>query len=159
MLDPLGNNGGPTPTHALQPNSPGIDAAALLDCPATDQRGVPRPQGPRCDIGAYETIYEVASLAHEYWMNDGSSGSGTFSLLTDGSFTDNLGETGSWGFLPSPGRLLLAYESGIACEALLPARLLPDNQVRGLRLCQDGSGVRGFWRADIILAQPAWLPQ
>jgi hypothetical protein len=24
------------------------------DCPARDQRGVKRPQGPRCDIGAFE---------------------------------------------------------------------------------------------------------
>jgi len=53
-LAPLGNYGGPTFTHALLPGSPAIDTGASgADCPATDQRGVSRPQGPECDIGAY----------------------------------------------------------------------------------------------------------
>jgi hypothetical protein len=54
-LGPLQNNGGPTPTHALLPGSPAIDAAGS-DCPppGTDQRGAARPQGAACDIGAYE---------------------------------------------------------------------------------------------------------
>jgi hypothetical protein len=56
MLGPLQNNGGPTPTRSLLPGSPAIDAVLATDCPppAVDQRGVTRPQGPRCDIGAYE---------------------------------------------------------------------------------------------------------
>ncbi len=33
---------------------PAIDAADIKGWPATDQRGVPRPQGPACDIGAFE---------------------------------------------------------------------------------------------------------
>jgi beta-glucanase (GH16 family) len=53
QLGPLAANGGPTLTHALQPGSPAIDAAAA-PCPATDQRGVARPQGGGCDSGAYE---------------------------------------------------------------------------------------------------------
>lgn len=52
LLGALAANGGLTPTHALQDNSPAIDAA--LGCPATDQRGVARPFGPACDIGAFE---------------------------------------------------------------------------------------------------------
>ena len=48
----FGNNGGPTPTSALGAGSAAIDAA--LTGPATDQRGVARPQGVRCDIGAFE---------------------------------------------------------------------------------------------------------
>lgn len=59
LLGPLQNNGGTTPTHALLPGSPAIDAAALA-CPAADQRGVTRPQGPRCDIGAFEAVYDGA---------------------------------------------------------------------------------------------------
>lgn len=65
-LDPklgaLGNNGGRTPTHALAAGSPAADAgspAAPGDpgaCEPVDQRGVPRPQGPRCDIGAFELV-------------------------------------------------------------------------------------------------------
>jgi hypothetical protein len=51
-LGPLQDNGGPTPTHALLPGSPAIDTSSA--CPATDQRGVTRPQGAGCDIGAFE---------------------------------------------------------------------------------------------------------
>jgi CSLREA domain-containing protein len=54
ILGPLGNYGGPTQTMALLNNSPAIDAGTTTGCPATDQRGVTRPQGAACDIGAYE---------------------------------------------------------------------------------------------------------
>jgi hypothetical protein len=56
MLGPLADNGGPTETHALLAGSPAIDAGSP-DCPppATDQRGVLRPQGAACDIGAFES--------------------------------------------------------------------------------------------------------
>ncbi len=53
-LGPLASNGGPTMTHRLLPDSPAIDAGDDGACPATDQRGVARPQGDACDIGAYE---------------------------------------------------------------------------------------------------------
>ncbi len=54
-IGPLADNGGPTLTRALLAGSPAIDAGSS-DCPppATDQRGVARPQGPACDIGAFE---------------------------------------------------------------------------------------------------------
>ncbi|MGQ0593496.1 MAG: choice-of-anchor Q domain-containing protein [Gammaproteobacteria bacterium] len=55
----LANNGGPTPTHILIHGSPALDASpANGDCQLpetlTDQRGIPRPQGAACDIGAVE---------------------------------------------------------------------------------------------------------
>ena len=58
-LGPLANNGGPTPTHALLEGSDAIDTADAGICAASpvdgeDQRGVSRPQGGGCDIGAYE---------------------------------------------------------------------------------------------------------
>jgi CSLREA domain-containing protein len=57
VLGSLGDNGGSTQTFALLSGSPAIDAAG--DCtsylnPDEDQRGVARPQGAACDIGAYE---------------------------------------------------------------------------------------------------------
>jgi CSLREA domain-containing protein len=52
LLGPLADNGGGTFTHALLAGSPAIDRGS--GCAATDQRGVPRPQGAACDIGAYE---------------------------------------------------------------------------------------------------------
>jgi len=54
LLGPLADNGGPTQTMALLPGSAAIDAADDAVCPDTDQRGMPRPQGAHCDIGAYE---------------------------------------------------------------------------------------------------------
>jgi hypothetical protein len=53
LLGRLASNGGFAPTQALLARSPAIDAARG-GCPATDQRNVRRPQGRRCDIGAYE---------------------------------------------------------------------------------------------------------
>lgn len=63
-LGPLQDNGGPTKTHALLPDSPAINAGDPNGCKdyldqvlTTDQRGYSRPGydgDVRCDIGAYE---------------------------------------------------------------------------------------------------------
>jgi hypothetical protein len=53
-VSPLAANGGPTLTHALIAGSPALDAANPALCPATDQRGVARPQGLGCDAGSVE---------------------------------------------------------------------------------------------------------
>jgi predicted outer membrane repeat protein len=55
VLGPLQDNGGFTKTMALLPGSPAINAGTNTGCPATDQRGLPRPQGSHCDIGAHES--------------------------------------------------------------------------------------------------------
>jgi len=55
MLGDLTNNGGPTLTHGLLPGSPAIDTADVCTV-AADQRGVARPQGSACDLGAFEVI-------------------------------------------------------------------------------------------------------
>lgn len=56
LLDGLADNGGPTQTQALQPASPALDEVRVnaATCSGTDQRGVVRPSGVRCDIGAVE---------------------------------------------------------------------------------------------------------
>ena len=59
----LADNGGPTETMDLGSGSAAIDAGGTL-CRPTDQRGLPRPSGAACDIGAYEvTPPAVSSLA------------------------------------------------------------------------------------------------
>jgi predicted outer membrane repeat protein len=61
LLGALADNGGSTLTMALLPGSPAIDAGddSLCADAATvndlDQRGVVRPQGSHCDIGAFES--------------------------------------------------------------------------------------------------------
>lgn len=88
MLDALGDNGGPTPTMALQTGSPAIDAGdpapvsdasppgppSLIPCPTTDQRGMGRPDvaGTACDIGAFE--YQSASTADKDLALTGTPG-------------------------------------------------------------------------------------
>jgi hypothetical protein len=56
QLDPLADNGGPTPTHALRSTSPAIDAGSQPPTLVTDQRGsgYPRVFGKQPDIGAFE---------------------------------------------------------------------------------------------------------
>jgi len=54
LLGLLQNNGGPTQTMAISMASPTFAGANPANCPATDQRGVLRPQFMACDIGAYE---------------------------------------------------------------------------------------------------------
>jgi hypothetical protein len=63
LLEPLQDNGGRTLTHALLAGSPAINAGARIGCPTTDQRGIARPQGPSCDIGAFEFDGLVATVA------------------------------------------------------------------------------------------------
>jgi hypothetical protein len=79
-LGELVNNGGPTSTHALGPDSQATDGGNPLGCMdpsgaalTTDQRGVARPmdgdgEGTAvCDIGAYEfqlQVEETAPLGH-----------------------------------------------------------------------------------------------
>jgi hypothetical protein len=66
-LGSLGDHGGAAPTVSLLHGSAALDAGDDAVCMAPvgppgfgagglDQRGVPRPQGLHCDVGAYERI-------------------------------------------------------------------------------------------------------
>ena len=78
----LAANGGPTETMRLQAGSPAIDQvpAAGAGCPATDQRGVGRPGGTACDIGAYEVVVPVIA-------NVGASAIGTSGAMLSATVT------------------------------------------------------------------------
>lgn len=54
QLGPLQDNGGPTATLLPGANGGAVDAVACPASPGTDQRGVARPQGALCDLGAVE---------------------------------------------------------------------------------------------------------
>jgi predicted outer membrane repeat protein len=80
MLGPLQNNGGPTPTMALLPGSPAIDAGddSVLGPPlslTTDQRGpgFTRKFGLHVDIGAFE-LQPVASSLFDTCLKDYATG-------------------------------------------------------------------------------------
>lgn len=94
-LGPLADNGGPTFTHALcsgvaQPDasctgvSPALDGVGAGACTdldgadvTTDQRGFGRPQGPACDIGAYETTCGDGLLDGNEQCDTGNPGDDT----------------------------------------------------------------------------------
>ncbi|HEY6561323.1 MAG TPA: choice-of-anchor Q domain-containing protein [Polyangiaceae bacterium] len=57
LLLPLADNGGPVPTNAPALGSPLLDSVPAAECRvATDARGIVRPQGTACDIGAVEVV-------------------------------------------------------------------------------------------------------
>ncbi len=53
-LSPLADHGGATPTILPMAGSPAVDGGAGVGVPATDQRGITRPQGSMDDVGAVE---------------------------------------------------------------------------------------------------------
>ena len=78
--------------YPLQAGSVALDAANSTYCTATDQRGLTRPQGSACDIGAYEldVVTPVAAV-----FSCGASGL-TISCNASGSTGDGL--TYAWAF-------------------------------------------------------------
>lgn len=72
LLGELGDYGGPTQTIPIGLGGSALDAAEDSACPPTDQRGVTRPQGDHCDIGAFEldyvppTVVSSQRIGHEY---------------------------------------------------------------------------------------------
>ena len=89
VLAPLGDYGGPTFTHALLSVSPAIDHVPFANCTvATDQRGVPRPQGPGCEIGAFESGAPCTLLLDPSYM--GNTMNLDFTLGSQTAVTWNL---------------------------------------------------------------------
>ncbi len=108
-LGPLADNGGPTQTHALLAGSSAMSSGTSAGAPATDQRGVARPQGTGVDMGAYEaevgsvkvTIApEEAPIAGAQWSLDGGTtwkNSGeTASDILPGSYMVTFKDVADW---------------------------------------------------------------
>jgi hypothetical protein len=101
----LANNGGPTQTMLPLADSPAIDGGSDADCPATDQRGVNRPQGAHCDIGAVEALTaQIANpnLLFTNWSAGINFGGFLYTAGGDCSFAscfaigDNFSNLESW---------------------------------------------------------------
>jgi hypothetical protein len=65
-LGSLQANGGFTQTMLPGAGSSAIDAGDDTLCPSPDQRGMPRPQGKRCDIGSVETAAVMPPTAQSF---------------------------------------------------------------------------------------------
>ncbi|MFO1519187.1 MAG: choice-of-anchor Q domain-containing protein [bacterium] len=122
-LLPLADNGGATFTHALpsgsaaldkgNPVSPGSGGSA---CQAADQRGLSRPQGSQCDIGAFEAgaIAQLSALSLSFPDQEVNKQSASQSLtLTNAGILDlditgiststQFGQTNNCGSTLAPG--------------------------------------------------------
>ena len=90
-LGPLAYNGGSTPTCALLPASPAIDAGndSVTNTLVTDQRGYPRRVGTHVDIGAVEGVYNAAGPGKLTGMTRLTNGIAkfTFTNYSEVSFT------------------------------------------------------------------------
>lgn len=120
------NEPGQTATHALAVGSPALDAGDDTVCPATDQRGVPRPQGSHCDIGAYEGTQQVTT--NLLFVSSSSSGkagdvkfrdedivaydfaSNAWQMVFDGSDVGVTKDVDAFAFRPD-GSLLLSFNA------------------------------------------------
>ena len=93
LLELPAMNGGLTQTHALGETSLAIDSADPDRCDGTDQRGVPRPQGPRCDRGAFE---------REGAAGVGPTATSAFTPTSTSTFTQTSSPTLTLALTPSP---------------------------------------------------------
>jgi predicted outer membrane repeat protein len=111
LLDPqgLGDNGGQTKTIALLAGSTAVNAIQIgtNGCGAagqTDQRGVLRPQGTGCDIGAFEVVTDTdadgvlddvdlcpGTLLADFADRPGRPMKNRFFAMGDGKFVDGDG--------------------------------------------------------------------
>ena len=130
LLGPLDDNGGPTLTHALLPQSPAVDAGTDINAPAIDQRGTRRPQDgdgdgtDTPDIGAVERFLgEIHGVRFRDFNGDGIQDPGEPGLaeltmyldqnnngrLDPGEPTTETGATGAYSFIRlEPGAFAVA---------------------------------------------------
>lgn len=100
-LGALGDNGGPTQTIAPLAGSPAIDAGEDPACPVVDQRGVSRPQGPHCDIGAVEVGASMSAAGGRTFSGRAPlTVSGALATITDSDTSTSAADhtaTVDWG--------------------------------------------------------------
>jgi hypothetical protein len=99
LLGPLANNGGPTDTQNLLAGSPAIDHGTGSGCPSADQRGVPRPQGSTCDVGAVEHTVPSAGtpVVTGVTATSATLRATANAVFIGGSFSYHYGTTPSYG--------------------------------------------------------------
>jgi len=135
LLGMLANNGGKTATLALLEGSPAIDAGDNGICTTApvngvDQRGVSRPQGPACDLGAFEVDRG----------DDGGEECAVVptNLLSNGSFE---GDPTPWRFFTDGSGQLMLTDDATDCQTAAQ-----------VQITQAGSNVQLYQRNLTLLA-------
>jgi CSLREA domain-containing protein len=112
-LGTLADNGGSTLTFGLLPDSPARDAGSDAVCAAApvnnlDQRGVTRPDGPHCDIGAFEAEFVSPLILNPSALDFGEQVVGTTSDAKTVTVTNASAASVSIGILNISGEFALA---------------------------------------------------
>ncbi|MCQ3935926.1 MAG: hypothetical protein DPW18_02645, partial [Chloroflexi bacterium] len=119
MLGALANNGGFTQTMALSAGSPAIDAGTNSGCPATDQRGIARPFGIQCDIGAYEvnsaTLTLISTDSQDGWILESTETSGVGGTKNNTASTLNVGDDAA----NKQYRAMLSFDTTLPANAVI----------------------------------------
>lgn len=107
-LGPLADNTGPTQTMALVAGSSALDVAPCLQSVTVDQRGITRPQGTGCDIGAFELqvappATSSTSTSTSSTLAPNSTASSTTAAAGANSGGNSGAASGSTGTLPVSG--------------------------------------------------------
>jgi subtilisin-like proprotein convertase family protein len=134
LLGPLQNNGGNTPTRAIDFSSPAVDSAGTCPPPTTDQRSVARPKGNACDRGAYEVV--------------GYPSSGSVSISSNQCVTSSVTINDQFAI----GRMLVGVNLAYPDRANLTIRLLSPGSTKGNLL---GPGAASGQNLDVLFDDSA----
>jgi len=129
LLGPLASNGGATATYLPLPSSPVVDVIFTADCTdelgvaiITDQRGIRRPQGSACDIGAVETSTNQSPIAN--------AGADQNIFLTQTALLDGSGSSDPEGsaltYLWAIDSAPVGSTAALSCTTCITPNLTPD---------------------------------
>jgi CSLREA domain-containing protein len=147
LLAALASNGGPTQTHALGTGSPAIDhiPSGTLGCGTTtdrDQRGVARPQGSGCDIGAYEKegsgglltptfTFDLSTLPAQTYGDDDFSVASYVTTNSSGTVSFATGSSSVGCSVTSAGLVAITGAATGSSYCVIDATLAPDATYTG----------------------------
>ncbi len=148
QLGGFANNGGAAYTHSLLSTSPAINAGNNTGAPATDQRGVARPQGAAADIGAYESGVRPTAFGKIVFVSDRNGNREIYSMNADGSNQTRLTTNAANDEFPewSPDSTKIAFATN------------RDGNFQIYTMDADGSNTTRLTNNPLSDSEPAWSP-
>ncbi len=147
-LGGLASNGGTTETYSLLSGSPAINAGSNTGAPATDQRGVTRPQDNTVDIGAYESGVRPAAFGKIVFVSNRDGNNEIYSLNADGTnqtrLTNNSANDTSPRWSPDGSKIVFTSDR--------------DGNREIYSMMADGSNPTRLTNNTVPDIDPAWSP-